>query len=548
MGMEFQRRGRFLWAAVLLAGLSGSGFLLLSWLRTPVEPVAQGGVPAPRGGAADPAAAKPTLPFQGWPRDDKGHVVRPDVALLLSAEMFGYMQPCGCSSPQYGGLDRRFNFLKSLKDRGWNVAAVDLGDLSQKFGPQTLLKYQYSMKALKALDYAAIGVGKNEMAMPLFEALAGHALNDKSPRVLAYNLQNKADKFVEMVGGTKCTEGAGPKVGIVGMVGPSVAGNVRDPDVKFDPVPQQLPKALKELEAQKAEVFVLLYQGTNDEAKACAQTFPRLQVILTVSPEDEPPEKPILVGKTLIINVGHKGRYVGLVGVYKNPKADAPFALHYQLVRLGPEYETPAGQEKDNPILALLEDYTREVHKGNYLGHYSKTRHPIQLVKEFSESTYVGSEKCKKCHAASFQIWKASPHAHAYATLTKVTKPSLRQFDGECVVCHVTGFGYQGGFQNEAKTPHLMDNGCENCHGPASLHVEFQKTNRTNAKLNALMNPYRIPPHADAATKKRLEGLLDLSCQKCHDIDNDVHWSIDKWKKGKIFHHEPGLRAAPPKP
>ena len=36
---------------------------------------------------------------------------------------------------------------------------------------------------------------------------------------------------------------------------------------------------------------------------------------------------------------------------------------------------------------------------------------------------------------------------------------------------------------------------------------------------------------------------IDFSCQKCHDTDNDVHWNIDKWVKGKIEHHEPDLRS-----
>ena len=31
------------------------------------------------------------------------------VALLLSGESHGYLQPCGCSEPQKGGLARRYN-------------------------------------------------------------------------------------------------------------------------------------------------------------------------------------------------------------------------------------------------------------------------------------------------------------------------------------------------------------------------------------------------------------------------------------------------------
>lgn len=529
--------------ALALVSLSATGFLMLRWLRGPE------GVVGGANGA--PVAPKPAAHFQGWPKDDKSALIKPEVVLLLSAEGFGYMQPCGCSSPQFGGLDRRFNFLATLKERGWPVVAVDLGDIAdtgQKAGPQTKLKYTYSMKALKALGYLAIGVGRNETRLNLIEVLAEFALNEPKPRVLAYNLQNREKNFPGMVEGWEVSDGKGgePKVGVISIVGPIIAKEMKDPAVKFDAEEQAIPLALKEIQAKKPEVLVLLYQGTVEEAKALAGKFPQFQVILCLSREDEPPEKPIKVESTLIVNVGHKGRYVGLVGVFKNPKANPPLDLHYQLVRLGPEYETPAGKEKGHAILDLLEEYTREVKKNNLLAHVARTKHLIQLTSGYESSTYVGSEKCKKCHEDSYKVWKASPHAKAFSTLTTVTKPSLRQFDGECVSCHVTGFGIQSGFKNEAETAYLLDNGCENCHGPASIHVKNQIKNQTDSKLNALMNPHRTMPNETEAQKAKRINLLDQSCQKCHDIDNDVHWNIEKWTKqhdwGKIFHQEPGLR------
>src|SRR5207244_102972 len=57
----------------------------------------------------------------------------PELVLVLSGEMHGYLLPCGCSEPQYGGLERRYNFIQSLKKRGWPVVAADLGDLPQAF-------------------------------------------------------------------------------------------------------------------------------------------------------------------------------------------------------------------------------------------------------------------------------------------------------------------------------------------------------------------------------------------------------------------------------
>ena len=42
------------------------------------------------------------------------------------------------------------------------------------------------------------------------------------------------------------------------------------------------------------------------------------------------------------------------------------------------------------------------------------------------------------------------------------------------------------------------------------------------------------PEDVTAANLERL-NLIDQSCQKCHDIDNDAHWSFEK-KWPKIAH------------
>src|SRR5262249_44047687 len=122
------------------------------------------GLQTPSAGPSDGGAvpAKAALLFRDWPADKT-----PDVVLVLSGQAYGYMQPCGCSRPQLGGLERRFNFIESLKQRGWPVVAVDLGDVAQRSGPQSQLKYAYTMRALQAMDYRAVGIGENELAMPL---------------------------------------------------------------------------------------------------------------------------------------------------------------------------------------------------------------------------------------------------------------------------------------------------------------------------------------------------------------------------------------------
>ncbi len=518
-------------AAVLLVivGFSCVGFCMLNFMHA-MEPLAD----LPQAGQSEQPGSRL---FRLWPRERN-----PDVVLVLTGEMFGFIQPCGCSSPQYGGLERRYNLIQNLvKERRWPVVAIDLGDIAQKSGPQTLAKYVYSMKALNKMDYTATSIGRNEMALPLIDALSEYALNNPTPRVLSANISKREENFPDMLKtAAVASPQNGPRVGVAAVVSPTIAKDVRDDMVKFDAVENSLPAAIGELQKQKSELNVLLFQGSFDEAKKVAEKFPQFHIILCVSAEDEPPEKADRAGNSLVVRVGHKGRCLGLVGVYRTNQAEVPYELHYQMAQLGPEYETPAGQEPNNPILAILEDYAGHVKKTNYIAEYPRTQHPIQRA--FPGAEYVGSDKCKRCHEESYKVWKESAHSHAFDALVKATKPSQRQFDGECIGCHVVGFGITKGFADEKSTPHLLHVGCESCHGPGSVHVKAMAASQPNPpELAKLMNPLRTPDNETAEAREKRMRMLNDSCQKCHDPDNDVHWNIKKWDK--IVHKEPDIRA-----
>src|SRR2546426_3771802 len=84
---------------VMRAGVAGAaGFLMAPLLRQDADKSNE-----------DAPPAGPPL-FRDWPK--------PDVALLLTGEQNGYLQPCGCSAIQLGGLARRYNFSQSLGKRG----------------------------------------------------------------------------------------------------------------------------------------------------------------------------------------------------------------------------------------------------------------------------------------------------------------------------------------------------------------------------------------------------------------------------------------------
>ena len=143
--------------------------------------------------------------------------------------------------------------------------------------------------------------------------------------------------------------------------------------------------------------------------------------------------------------------------------------------------------------------------------------------------TYVGTDACKRCHAAAYDVWEKSKHSHAYASLVKKTQPSLRQYDAECIVCHTVGFGYESGFKSEKETPLLKNVGCESCHGPASEHVKSQRGGDEQKKQlggRCLIRGRRS--RARRPQKEQRQLRIDKFCAECHDIDNDVHFKFEK--------------------
>ena len=446
--------------------------------------------------------------FHGWPKDRKPDAVlllRPDVRLRAAVRV----------AARSRGLERRAVFVKSLRDKGWTVAGFDLGDLAPQKAAvkdQALLKYKTTMNALREMGYVAVGLGKTEFDLGVDNLLAEYALQkEQPPFTVAGNLRgvvnNKpvarevrfppidpAKSKRPLVGIAEVADVAGVGVGIVAITGKSLGDEVakEHPDLGFEDQAAVLKRALASLGAaqKKSQIHVLLYQGTPDDAKAVAKDFQQFDVILCQAEDSEPPQFPERVnnGKTHIVQVGHKGRYVGVVGAFK--KATGGFDLAYQLIPLGEEYITRGTEEearKANVVLSLLEGYAESVRDRDFLGKMPKVAHPTQIQAKGLNASYIGSEKCQGCHAAESAKWGDTKHSHALDALEKVAKrPSLRNLDGERVICHTVGLSYKTGYENQKATLHLAHVGCESCHGPGSAHAADPKS----AALLALQSPW----------------------------------------------------------
>jgi hypothetical protein len=125
--------------------------------------------------------------------------------------------------------------------------------------------------------------------------------------------------------------------------------------------------------------------------------------------------------------------------------------------------ELPDEAPRDPKVTAALDAFFRRVNDHNREAFADLAPPPVPE----GGAGYVGSETCGGCHGEAHRWWTGTPHGNAYATLVKRHK----EFNLDCVSCHVTGYGKPGG----ATVTHVADLknvGCESCHGPGSVHVE----------------------------------------------------------------------------
>ena len=457
--------------------------------------------------AKDAPASSPRA-FKDWPT--------PAVAILVTGEQFGYLEPCGCTEGQIGGLLRRADLIENLTGaRHWPLARVDLGSLikdpnAARGGPeQTKLKLHVALEALAALQYNALALSPEDLKVGIDEAVGqilnipGDTLKVVAANVTAPGLESKLAASVRVQAG-------GVSVGVTAVVDPERLKALTDPALDLltiKPIADTLPAVLADLE-KDTTIQVLLVQGAPEAAKELAAQYPGFDVVVATAAAPDPPREAESVngGKTLIVTVGQKGKYAGVVGVFNDK--DQP--LRYERVTLNAQYNGPA-----KAVKAIIEDQYRQTLKDQGVV-ANFPRH--EYVNGAVGATFAGADACKSCHANTFARWASTKHAHAFEALEKDPKPNTI-FDAECIACHTTGFEYNSGWKSPAATAFLKGNQCENCHGPGSRHAE----NPDQPEFRSLMHLT-----ADLADKNRL-------CLRCHDEDNSPHFDFSKYY-GQIVH------------
>lgn len=170
---------------------------------------------------------------------------------------------------------------------------------------------------------------------------------------------------------------------------------------------------------------------------------------IVLSSSGETIEEPLRKDGALLSAGYPKGQKIGVITVETGPDN--------RVSKLSHRWQPLGGDIKDDPeVRAILNGYEDKV------AELAKDTE----AKSATQGQYLGAAVCVECHRPYSESWEKTRHAGAFTTLERLGKHR----NPECVACHTTGYGEEGGFLSPAATPALKGVQCEACHGPGKEH------------------------------------------------------------------------------
>jgi hypothetical protein len=259
----------------------------------------------------------------------------------------------------------------------------------------------------------------------------------------------------------------GVRVGIFGLI---------DPRLKRDKIPDGQKLRVREpreaaaevtarLQEQGAQFIVLLTNMEGRRLRGLAKA--RLPIDLIVSSDKRNQiSLPTVAYDTFITHLDRGGRSVGHLEV--TPLPEGGNSAPGQPIR---------GRLLRNRFVQLRLDIPDHPEVGRRVAAFEKREATLQREQLADNGgdhpggdcgkAYVGAAVCATCHADRYRTWQATDHAHALATLEQRN----RQYDEECLACHVLAYECDEDSLKIASVEQFANVQCESCHGPGDLHA-----------------------------------------------------------------------------
>ena len=450
-------------------------------------------------------------------------------ALFVIAGLHGYTEPCGCTEDLLqGGIDRLIGTLKALANASPHAATIASGDFLFRTADaepleeaQDLARVQVIFQAMKSAGVDAIGVGPRDLArgVPLLvesAQLAGIPLVSTNLRAQDGPIGSPW-RTVDLNGLT---------IAVLSAVSRDALSELPTSDeLVFEDPAVALQDALANDDLQRADLRVLFFHGSIDDAAGLSRALPTIDIFIPAETTEATTSLPRW-SNTYVPQILSQGRELGVFrfsspegasGPWENAApfstddrtrleelvqnvdaqiarirerldpADEEPALLLRLRERRARYEeelqraqntgTPAFHGEHRELLwdviplapGLPEDH--ELHAARE--RYNHTLAELNLANATppppavdGAPSFVGASTCQSCHSGAHTQWESTPHARAWETLEARNK----HFDLECVGCHVTGYQQPGG-SALGFTTSLENVQCETCHGAGSLHA-----------------------------------------------------------------------------
>jgi hypothetical protein len=480
----------------------------------------------------------------------------PTLRIFVATNVAGALEPCGCVKDMLGGVDHAAKLKATANSGASGSLLVGAGPMlfldpkpKEQARTQELWKAEALAQSLGDMGLTAWAPGANDWAAGKEEL---DRLRGKTgAALLAANVEGQT--------GTKLVEIAGVKVGLVGVSAPEggQAPKASDPKKAFD-------SGLEQLDAQGAKIKIALLAMPRGAALRLLEDARGIALAVVGKPVEigdtnDGTTPPMLLNGMLVVQTPNHLQKMAIVDLYVRAddfefedgsgiaNAEKRDNLERRIEELkqrieaatsaSPEdvakrradlekleaelkslanpptpdkssffrYELKDVRENvgaDVSVAGRLKDYYKRVNQHNQKAFADRKPPPVPA----GQSGYVGIAKCSPCHAEEHRFWQGTPHAVAYKTLERQDK----QFNLDCVECHVTGYEKPGG-STVTLVSDFKNVQCETCHGPGSRHVDS-------------------PSNPDFIQKSPEKSLCAPACH--HPPHVKENWSVDEaWKK-----------------
>lgn len=366
--------------------------------------------------------------------------------LLFTGNTQAQLEPCGCFIGQSGGLPRRAKAISRIRETGFSPLLVDLGGIqpsqhsSMKPGSPAPVKLPTD-DGVHSRDQHRLQTTLTAMKMMGYDAFFPFAAETEIVQnrgvELSFPFLDSGSYLIKTVNGKR--------IGLVGL-------SLNDTS-EIESVSDRLHSLLSEVQKQ-SDFVVALSHSPPEVNRELAERYPNLSAIL--SPSEGETEK---IGDVLLAYCNAKGKTLGALMLTDR---NIDISSKVQQIAL-------TEQVSDDPdVRKLLDDFYHQVATDHQLQIVSHRLFSSEPFEQDARNSYIGSQACQECHQKEFSQWSHSSHATAFNTLQTIG----REYYPECVTCHVTGSGYESGYQiGNTERAHLVDVGCETCHGPGRQHV-----------------------------------------------------------------------------